>query len=196
VGAVALGHSATPRFPSPLIEPDVRISRIRFSDWLHREAHGKDHSTIAHRSHFTVTALAGALLLVARRRTGLGMRPTLRDRRSSIVHGTGPRRNCLDRACSEFHARCGSLQWPSLYRESRPVAPATARIEALTVAFQPRRKFLCMPRSDFGCRCDLDGLDDLRGKHSFIFLGHAVVIRCTHRPIGAMPPWISTCTNC
>ena len=24
------------RFPSPLIEPDVRISRIRLSDWLHR----------------------------------------------------------------------------------------------------------------------------------------------------------------
>jgi hypothetical protein len=23
-----------PRFPSPLIEPDVRISRIRLSDWL------------------------------------------------------------------------------------------------------------------------------------------------------------------
>ncbi len=30
-----------PRFPSPLIEPDVRISRIRLSDWLHRKAHGR-----------------------------------------------------------------------------------------------------------------------------------------------------------
>ncbi len=29
-----------PRFPSPLIEPDVRISRIRLSDWLHLKAHG------------------------------------------------------------------------------------------------------------------------------------------------------------
>ncbi len=29
-----------PRFPSPLIEPDVRLSRIRLSDWLHRKAHG------------------------------------------------------------------------------------------------------------------------------------------------------------
>src|ERR1035438_2402213 len=28
------------RFPSPLIEPDVRISRIRLSDWFHYEAHG------------------------------------------------------------------------------------------------------------------------------------------------------------
>jgi hypothetical protein len=26
-----------PRFPSPLIKPDVRISRIRLSDWFHRE---------------------------------------------------------------------------------------------------------------------------------------------------------------
>jgi hypothetical protein len=32
-----LGHSATLRFPSPLIEPDVPISGIRLSDWLHRE---------------------------------------------------------------------------------------------------------------------------------------------------------------
>jgi hypothetical protein len=31
-----LGHSATPRFPSPLIEPDVPISGIRLSDWFHR----------------------------------------------------------------------------------------------------------------------------------------------------------------
>src|SRR5215475_14126818 len=27
------------RFHSPLIEPDVRIARIRLSDWLHLEAH-------------------------------------------------------------------------------------------------------------------------------------------------------------
>ena len=31
---------ASLRFPSPLIKPDVRISRIRLSDWLHPEAHG------------------------------------------------------------------------------------------------------------------------------------------------------------
>ena len=36
-----LGHSATPRFPSPLIKPDVPISGIRLSDWFHREAHGE-----------------------------------------------------------------------------------------------------------------------------------------------------------
>jgi putative tryptophan/tyrosine transport system substrate-binding protein len=41
-GRGGLGHAATPRFPSPLIEPDVRISRIRLSDWLHREAHGEN----------------------------------------------------------------------------------------------------------------------------------------------------------
>jgi hypothetical protein len=29
------GIVCTTRFPSPLIKPDVRISRIRLSDWLH-----------------------------------------------------------------------------------------------------------------------------------------------------------------
>jgi hypothetical protein len=42
-GRGSLGHAATLRFPSPLIEPDVRISRIRLSDWLHRKAHGPNH---------------------------------------------------------------------------------------------------------------------------------------------------------
>ena len=40
MGAVAWGLWPTPRFPSPLIKPDVPISGIRLSDWLHREAHG------------------------------------------------------------------------------------------------------------------------------------------------------------
>jgi hypothetical protein len=35
-----LGRSASLRFPSPLIEPDLPISGIRLSDWLHRKAHG------------------------------------------------------------------------------------------------------------------------------------------------------------
>jgi hypothetical protein len=34
-----LGHVASLRFLSPLIKPDVRISRIRLSDWLHPKAH-------------------------------------------------------------------------------------------------------------------------------------------------------------
>src|SRR6516225_2406146 len=42
-GRGSLGHAATLRFPSPLIEPDVRISRIRLSDWLHRQAHETRH---------------------------------------------------------------------------------------------------------------------------------------------------------
>jgi hypothetical protein len=29
------GITEATRFPSPLIKPDVRISRIRLSDWLH-----------------------------------------------------------------------------------------------------------------------------------------------------------------
>ena len=32
---------ASPRFPSPLIERSVRISRTTLSDWLHSEAHDK-----------------------------------------------------------------------------------------------------------------------------------------------------------
>jgi TolB-like protein len=35
------GAARAVRFPSPLIKPDVRISRIRLSDWLHRKAHDK-----------------------------------------------------------------------------------------------------------------------------------------------------------
>ena len=38
-GRGSLGHSATPRFPSPLIKPDGPISGIRLSDRFHREAH-------------------------------------------------------------------------------------------------------------------------------------------------------------
>ena len=34
------GAVAMPRFPSPLIKPDVPISGIRLSDWLHRTAIG------------------------------------------------------------------------------------------------------------------------------------------------------------
>jgi hypothetical protein len=32
---------AVPRFPSPLIKPDVRISRIRLSDWFHLATIGR-----------------------------------------------------------------------------------------------------------------------------------------------------------
>jgi len=33
---------STLRLPSPLIKPDVRVARIRLSDWLRRRAHGGD----------------------------------------------------------------------------------------------------------------------------------------------------------
>jgi len=39
MGAVAWGLRPSPRFPSPLIKPDVPISGIRLSGWLHRKAH-------------------------------------------------------------------------------------------------------------------------------------------------------------
>ena len=38
-GRGGLADWPSPRFPFPLIKPDVRISRIRLSDWLHPEAH-------------------------------------------------------------------------------------------------------------------------------------------------------------
>ncbi len=38
MGAVA-DQLALPRLPSPLIKPDVRVSRIRLSDWFHGKAH-------------------------------------------------------------------------------------------------------------------------------------------------------------
>src|SRR6476661_2045850 len=44
-GRGSLGHSATLRFPYPLIEPCVPISGIRLSDWLHREVHGETNRT-------------------------------------------------------------------------------------------------------------------------------------------------------
>ena len=39
--AYAGGASFQPwfRFLSPLIEPDLRVSRIRLSDWFHTQAH-------------------------------------------------------------------------------------------------------------------------------------------------------------
>src|SRR5579872_3839176 len=39
-GRGGLSHWQSLRLPSPLIEPDVRISRIRLSDRLHDKAHG------------------------------------------------------------------------------------------------------------------------------------------------------------
>jgi len=42
-GRGGLGHPASPRFPSPLIERSMRISRTTLSDWLHRNAHDEAH---------------------------------------------------------------------------------------------------------------------------------------------------------
>jgi hypothetical protein len=46
---------AMARFSSPLIKPNVRISRIRLSDWLHRKAHGDD-APRSHRRHRTANS--------------------------------------------------------------------------------------------------------------------------------------------
>lgn len=42
-GRGGLGLPASPRFPSPLIERSMRISRTTLSDWLHRNAHDVAH---------------------------------------------------------------------------------------------------------------------------------------------------------
>ena len=42
-GRGGLGHPASPRFASPLIERSMRISRTTLSDWLHRKAHDEAH---------------------------------------------------------------------------------------------------------------------------------------------------------
>ena len=44
-GAVTGGHWPSLRFHSPLIEPDVRISRIRLSDRLHGRTHDRQSSS-------------------------------------------------------------------------------------------------------------------------------------------------------
>ena len=62
------GAALAVRFPSPLIEPDVRISRIRLSDWLHR-GHA---ASVRHQRH---ECLRPAL---ASRHSLLGKLPELR----------------------------------------------------------------------------------------------------------------------
>jgi hypothetical protein len=46
ISLVALTARYTRRLNTAL-EPDVRISRIRLSDWLHREAHERNHCRLA-----------------------------------------------------------------------------------------------------------------------------------------------------
>ena len=57
MGAVVIGRIERSyrwlRLPSPLIEPDVRISRIRLSDGLHRKARSSGGSQVRGRSRST-----------------------------------------------------------------------------------------------------------------------------------------------
>jgi hypothetical protein len=66
----SLGHLATPRFPSSLIEPDVPISGIRLSDWFHRRAHDGAgvrgaKGRVLHRRHHRRSVWSRALPLCA-----------------------------------------------------------------------------------------------------------------------------------
>ncbi len=60
-----MGDSASPRFPSPFIEPELRISRLRHSDWPHPRARGGRPSLAGvsrrHRGHVTNLGLAAEL---------------------------------------------------------------------------------------------------------------------------------------
>ena len=105
-GRGSLGHSATLRFPSPLIEPDVRISRIRLSDWLHREAHETNHepqASSARRALFLrlATQLRDALKSRHQRRR-VGLRVGILCRRVGVV--------VCERPASENLHNCGLVQ--------------------------------------------------------------------------------------
>src|ERR1700686_2903242 len=98
-GRGSLGHSATLRFPSPLIEPDVPISGIRLSDWLHREAHGEQ----ANRTRFR----HGERLSFAPRHSSLGRRLSL-----MVFSGSSP--ITTTSPSSKAHQKSGSFAPPAL----------------------------------------------------------------------------------
>ena len=86
------------RFPSPLIKPDVRISRIRLSDWLHREhAAGSSTSVL---DAFAPPRLCGTSLL--------GRLPAL------TRCFTGLRQVTCPRLLRQAHQKSGSFPPPAL----------------------------------------------------------------------------------
>ena len=63
-----LRHCQSLRFPSPLIEPDVRISRIRLSDWLRDKAHDRRSSPCRRAPSGASRGLIGVVRLIANHR--------------------------------------------------------------------------------------------------------------------------------
>src|SRR4051812_26568759 len=81
-GRGGLGHVATPRFPSPLVKPDVRITRIRLPDWLHREAQWpKVHASKAQHAERSEDLIVGEPLCAA----PLHLVPLAQERANTIA---------------------------------------------------------------------------------------------------------------
>src|SRR3954469_23029286 len=113
-GRGGLGHAATLRFPSPLIKPDVRISRIRLSDWFHLAAHG-----------------GGRVRCVLPKQWAMADAPSNTDRRPSSPRG---------KASSEASGYAGVFQ---AHRQS-PIlgslqsAPEARALSSASVTWPPR----------------------------------------------------------
>ena len=131
-GRGGLGHSASPRFPSPLIERSVRISRTTLSDWLHRKAH--DEARVRSRmSGGRRLRLAAELLPTAPGTSGV-------CRLSPIT---------LPSPSSDAHQKSGSFPPPALPGLSS-VGSEEARSIALALASVRRSNWTCgFPASSF-----------------------------------------------
>ncbi|MEY9299743.1 hypothetical protein ABIF21_004126 [Bradyrhizobium elkanii] len=111
-GRDCLGRAASPRFPSPFIKPDMRICRIRLSDWLHHEARSGD---IPRPRRSAVTPVPRRQL---REETGLCLAPALMSFAQEVA------RPIIDVIVNRLVRRCESAirevrdqprkRWPSL----------------------------------------------------------------------------------
>jgi hypothetical protein len=87
-GAVALL-----RFPSPLIKPDVRISRIRLSDWFHRVHTARSPTSAFHAPTRLDSAIQSARKVLGFMRCLIGFRQVTSPHRLQQTHqksGTFP----------------------------------------------------------------------------------------------------------
>src|SRR5260221_238660 len=127
-GRGRLGHVATRRFPSPLIEPDVPISGIRLSDWFHREAHGEE------------TLAASVLCAAASSPSPYDTAFSERSGSQSVFTGSSP--ITFTSPSSKAHQKSGSFPPPALpsfngrmtLSDSRQCRRLEASLKAATLA--------------------------------------------------------------
>ena len=105
-GRGGLGHAATLRFPSPLIKPDVRISRIRLSDWFHRAAHG-----------------GGRVRCVLPKQWAMADAPSNTDRRPSSPRGKLLQKRPDTQGCSRLIANHRSSAPSKAHQKQGPFPP-------------------------------------------------------------------------